>query len=71
MLLCGVFGFDAERPEDCVRRGHHRHPHPQEEEGRSEETARPALHKLLPHHVIQTVPPERDHSGQNPGLNPA
>ena len=52
VLLRGVLSLDAEGPEDGVRRGHHRHPHPQEEEGRAEEEAGPALHQLLPDHLI-------------------
>lgn len=51
VLLRGVFGADPEGPEDRVRRGHHRHSHPQEEGG-AEEAAGPALHQLLPDHVM-------------------
>lgn len=52
LLLRGMFRFDPEGPEDGVRRGHHRNPDSQEEEGRSEEAAGAALHQLLPDHMM-------------------
>jgi len=62
VLLRGVLRLDAEGPEDGVRRGHHRHPHPQAEEGGAEEETGPALHQLLPDHLMpraQRAPPPR------------
>lgn len=47
-----MFRSDPEGPEDGVRRGHHRHPDSQEEEGRSEEAPGAALHQLLPDHMM-------------------
>lgn len=62
MLLCGMFSFDPERPEDSVRRGHHCNLDSQEKEGSSEEKTGTPLHQLLSDHVIHKP---RDHSASN------
>lgn len=62
VLLRGMFSADAERPEDGVRRGHHRNPDSQKKEGRSEEETGTALHQLLSDHVIHETP---DHSADD------